>query len=543
LEEAVWMSHGDSVLEVPEGYEVTARTKGGIIAAMANYKAKRYGVQFHPEVTHTANGNEILSNFVFNVCRCEKNYEIADRIEAKRNYIRQKVGDRKVLLLLSGGVDSTVAAKICLDVLGPDKVYGIHVDNGFMRMGESEEVFEMYRRMGFKDENLKLVKAEEEFLKASTLIELKKPAKLILPDGSETMAAGYYTLPLEEVINPEEKRKIIGDTFMRLAFREMKAFGIDSEKDYLVQGSLFTDLIESGSKVASKEEIADMIKTHHNDTPLARMFRETGHLLEPNMFDYKDDIRVQAEMLGLEKRIAQRRPFPGPGTAIRILCADKPHITHDFNDVLDKLQDTVHDLSGGRMKGYLVPVPTVGVQGDGRTYDYLALLEADGIALDKRDTWELAYAIANKIPEVIKADKEKGTHGINRVAFLLAPEKTSLENVLRILPTRLTADKRKASRLVHLLGDTLLDAFDPEFLFAQMPCPTFPSDISGKGLSSAAERLLMTDDFMTGRAVMPVIDLDWEFFDIFRRRALNIPGIGAFVADISSKPPATTCWE
>ena len=543
LEQTVWMSHGDSVLEAPDDYEVIARTGNGLIAAIANYETQRYGVQFHPEVTHTTAGNKILSNFVFNICKCEKNYEMADRLEAKRNYIQKNVGDNKVLLLLSGGVDSTVAAQVCLDVLGPENVYGIHIDNGFMRLGESEEVFEMYKRMGFKEENLKLVKAEEEFLKASTFIELETPAKLILADGTTTMTTGYQTLTLEEVINPEEKRKIIGDTFMKIAFREMKAFGINPKKDYLVQGSLFTDLIESGSKVASKEGTADKIKTHHNDTPLAREFRDTGHLLEPNMFDYKDDIRTQAEMLGLEKRVAKRRPYPGPGDAIRILCAEEPYMTFDYDEIHENMQGLVHEMSKGRMNSFVVPIQTVGVQGDGRTYDYLALLEGPGMPLEKGATWELASEIANKIPEVIKADKNKGTHGINRVAFLLAPEKTSLENILHVIPTRLTPDRRRASKLVHFLGDALLEAFDPEYMVAQMPFPTFPIDISGKGLWSAASRGLLTDDFMTGRAVIPVVDMDWEFFDIMRRRMLNIPGIGAYVVDISNKPPATTCWE
>lgn len=544
--EIVWMSHGDTVSEAPPGFTVTAVSDQGLIAALAHEERPVFGVQFHPEVHDTPKGTALLSNFVFRLCGCEANYSLEDRVATSIAYIRERVGPNNVLILLSGGVDSAVAAALCLKALPPEQVYAIHVDHGFMREKESETIVERMKGLGFHPGHLRLVRAGRTFYHASTLlnrlVEFDEPPSPVLIPYLYEIRPGVYevpdrqTLPLHQVIRPQEKRAIIGDTFIRVTREQMAELGLTMDNTFLVQGTLFTDLIESGSGEVSAG--AAQIKLHHNVSRLVMDFRRADRLLEPNAELYKDDVRQVARQLGLGEDLARRRPFPGPGTAIRVICADGPERGADLAAVRQRVREVVAEESGGRLQGHLVPIRTVGVQGDERTYSFLALLTGPDLPREEATTWELVRDVATNLTKRIS-----GERGVNRVTFLIGPEDLEAVRAERILPTRLNHAMIHLVRRVHALGEALLEEYDPQHRVAQMPFVVFPADLSGTGQRSVAIRGLITSDFMTGTAVLPVLHLPWEFFARCRDAFLQLDGIGAVVVDVSSKPPATTCWE
>lgn len=545
--ETVWMSHGDTVTRPPTGCRVTARSDQGLIAALADDETRCYGVQFHPEVNDTPRGLEILRNFVFGLCGCVADYTLEERIATAERYIRETVGQDNVLVLLSGGVDSSVAATLCLRALGPAQVYAIHVDHGFMRENESAQIMARLSTLGFHPDHLRLVSAAETFAQASAVVTRKvhwetPPDPAVIPDVY-ALGQGYYevpdyhTLPLIQVVRPEEKRIIIGDTFIRIARAQMAELGLTMDNCFLVQGTLFTDLIESGSREVSRG--AAKIKTHHNVSRLVEDFRRANRLVEPNAELYKDDVRQVARELGLGADLAERRPFPGPGLSIRILCADGPVLTPRYDEIAGQVQALVAQESGGCLKGYLIPIRSVGVQGDERTYSYLAVLAGlDRLTPENRIDWVQVRDVATLLTKRIK-----GPEGINRVAFLLSPSDIPLAHVGRVLPTRLTPEMLALSRRIHALGEALLEEYDPDHRIAQMPFVLFPSDFTGAGRRAVAIRGLITDDFMTGQAALPELHLPWDFFYRAASAFLSLEGVGSVVVDVSSKPPATTCWE
>jgi len=545
--ETVWMSHGDTVTQPPRGCQVTARSDQGLIAALADDATRCYGVQFHPEVNDTPRGMEILRNFVFGLCGCVPDYSLEERIATAERYIRETIGQDKALILVSGGVDSCVAATLCLRALDPAQVYAIHVDHGFMRENESAEIIRRLEALGFRPGHLRLVSAAETFARASAVVTRKvywevPPDPAVIPDAYP-LGQGFYeipdyhTLPLAQVVRPEEKRIIIGDTFIQIARAQMAELGLTMDNCFLVQGTLFTDLIESGSQEVSRR--AAKIKTHHNVSRLVEDFRRANRLVEPNAELYKDDVRQVARELGLGEDLAQRRPFPGPGLSIRILCADGPIFTPRYDEIAAQVQSLVARESGGRLKGYLIPIRSVGVQGDERTYSYLAVLTGlDQLAPDNRVDWIQVRDVATLLTRRIK-----GPDGVNRVAFLLSAPDIPPAYITRILPTRLTPDMLALSRRIHALGEALLEEYDPDHRIAQMPFVLFPSDFTGTGQRAVAIRGLVTDDFMTGQAALPELHLPWTFFYRAACAFLALEGVGSVVVDVSSKPPATTCWE
>jgi GMP synthase (glutamine-hydrolysing) len=401
--------------------------------------------------------------------------------------------------------------------------------------------------LGFRPDHLRLVSAAETFAQASACVTRKvrfenPPDPAVIPDAYP-LGQGFYeipdyhTLPLCQVVRPEEKRIIIGDTFIRVARQQMAELGLTMDNCFLVQGTLFTDLIESGSGEVSRG--AAKIKTHHNVSRLVEEFRRANRLVEPNAELYKDDVRQVARELGLGEDLAQRRPFPGPGTSIRILCADGPAFTPRYDEIAAQVRDLVASESGGRLTGSLIPIRSVGVQGDERTYSYLAVLAGlDELTPDNRVDWVQVRDVATLLTKRVR-----GADGVNRVAFLLSAPGIPPENVTRVLPTRLAPETIALSRRVHALGEALLDEYDPDHCIAQMPFVLFPSDFTGTGRRAVAIRGLITDDFMTGQAALPEIHLPWPFFYRAARAFLELDGVGSVVVDVSSKPPATTCWE
>lgn len=373
----VWMSHGDRVSQLPPGFSVIGTSENSPVAAVANDAANLYGVQFHPEVVHTPNGAQILGNFVKKVCGCAGNWSMGSFVENAVDEIRRKVGDGRVLCAVSGGVDSSVAAALVARAIG-ERLACIFVDNGLLRHEEGQRVQDTLRdRLGI---NLRFVDASARFLQN-----------------------------LAGIIDPEQKRKIIGRTFIEVFEEEASQIGT---VDFLVQGTLYPDVIESVSVAGPSATI----KSHHNVGGLPETMKLD--LIEPLRELFKDEVREVGLVLGLDEDMVFRQPFPGPGLAVRILG----EVTHEACDLLRKADKIVLEefkASGWYRKVWqsfavLLPIRSVGVMGDERTYDRAIALRVvesqDGMTADWVDLpSDLLRRISNRIVNEVK--------GINRVVY------------------------------------------------------------------------------------------------------------------------------
>jgi GMP synthase (glutamine-hydrolysing) len=372
----VWMSHGDHVTRLPTGYVGIARSSNAPIAGMTD--GRRYGIQFHPEVVHTPLGRDLLRNFLVDVCNCRTEWTAEHFIDSAVRQIRETVGDGRVLLGLSGGVDSSVAAALIHRAIG-DRLTPVFVDNGLLRLGEADLVRDVFgRAFGM---NLVFVDASERFLDR-----------------------------LEGVADPEEKRRIVGDEFIR-TFESQAA--VHGPFDFLAQGTLYPDVIES---TAPDTKSAMKIKTHHNVGGLPTDL--TFSLVEPLRYLFKDEVREVGRALGLPKEIVERQPFPGPGLAVRIIG----EITRNDLDLLRRADAVVREEVDGLGDGtqvwqyfaVLLPVRTVGVMGDYRTYGRVCAVRAvtseDAMTADwARLPYDALARISNRIVNEVD--------GITRVVY------------------------------------------------------------------------------------------------------------------------------
>lgn len=488
VDQEVLNSHGDSVMEVPEGYRVIGNSNG-LIAAIENSELQRYGVQFHPEVDLTEHGDDILRNFLYKISGVTGEYTMEDRKEKAILEIREKVGSRKVLMLVSGGVDSTVCATLLNEAIGAENVIAIHIDNGFMREQESQKVKNALEAVGL---TLTVIDAAEEFY---------------------AQVAG--------ICDPEEKRKRIGDTFMTIADNAIRQLGIENENIVIAQGTLRPDLIESASKIASGK--ADAIKTHHNDTPAVRKLREAGRVIEPLSDYHKDEVRILGEQLGLPEELVWRQPFPGPGLAIRVICAEKPYRGDDFQEIEHALENFESDT----VRASLLPIQTVGVQGDGRSYNYC-------VGLSGECNWSELLSIAKEIPKTI--------HSVNRVVYIFGEPIT--EPITEITPTYLTPSVVQQLRHADTIVNEILLQYGLLKTLSQVPVVLFPVHFGEPGNRSIAIRTFMTNDFMTGVPATPGKDIPEDVLQEMVNRILNeVDSISRVVYDLTSKPPGTTEWE
>ena len=375
LEQEVWMSHADSIVAAPPGFKVTARTDAVPVAALEDFERAVYGVQFHPEVAHTRRGQEILKHFLYDVCGCRPSWTMVSIIEQSVESIRAQVGDEKVICGLSGGVDSAVAAALVHKAVG-DQLTCVFVDTGLLRMNEAEQVEETFRRQFRID--LVHVKAADRFVEA-----------------------------LNDIADPERKRKIIGETFIRV-FEEVAADHQDAR--FLVQGTLYPDIIESGTKDAAK------IKSHHNVGGLPDDLQ--FELVEPLRNLFKDEVRVMGEELGLPEEIVWRQPFPGPGLAVRIVGT----ITPERLEILRRADAVVVEeiKRAGLYRqlwqsfAVLPVVRSVGVMGDERTYAYPIVIRA--VTSDDAMTADWAR-VPYEVLERMSSRLINEVPGVNRVAF------------------------------------------------------------------------------------------------------------------------------
>lgn len=538
----VLLTHGDSVGDCGEQFKAVAMSPSGIVAAIAHNTKPMFGVQFHPEVDLTVNGVAIFKNFL-TVAGCSFDFTMDDREATAIAHIQERTREgQKVLCLVSGGVDSTVCAALLLKALGPERLICIHIDHGFMRKNESSAVVEALSTIGVV---VHRIDAAEDFANATTEI----PAK-----GSR---AAYTTRMLKDCVSPEDKRHIIGNTFMHVCDKVTASMRLDVDNLLLAQGTLRPDLIESGSHIASKK--ADAIKTHHNDTELVRVLRSRGRIIEPLSDYHKDEVRELGRSLGLPDALVMRQPFPGPGLAIRTLCTEAPAMGPVFDEtraVLQHLEDLcVHsDQSASRILQQassivrklslcvaVLPIQTVGVQGDGRTYSNAVALSSkrDGIFSSEcpwtTDEWSELLLLARLIPQV--------AHGVNRVVFAFGCPIPNSPTT--ITPTTLTLDTLERIRTADDIVGKCLMEYNLVRKLSQVPVVLIPIGFEkGDGAHSVVIRTFLTNDFMTGTPATPGSDyLPMEALGCMVKSIQSLPFVGRVLFDLTAKPPGTTEWE
>jgi GMP synthase (glutamine-hydrolysing) len=373
-----WMSHGDSISHLPDGFKVTASTENTKIAAVENSQEKLYGLQFHPEVIHTPEGKKMLKNFLFRVCSCKKTWTMKSFIKKTADEIKGEVGEKKVILGLSGGVDSSVAAVLLNRAIGK-QLTCIFVDNGLLRKDEEERVNDLFKR-NFRI-NLRFINARKRFLE-----------------------------PLRGVVDPERKRRIIGRTFIRVFEDEaLKIKGVD----FLAQGTLYPDLIESRSAFGGPSAV---IKSHHNVGGLPKKMRLT--LIEPLKHLFKDEVRLLGKELGLPDDIILRHPFPGPGLAVRIIGEVTPRrlsIVRQADDILiTEIKKSNNYKKLWQSFAILLPLKSVGIMGDKRTYEHIVVIRAvTSLDAMTADWARLPHALLGRISNRIINE----VRGINRVTY------------------------------------------------------------------------------------------------------------------------------
>lgn len=478
--ERVWMSHRDHVAALPPGFAVLGATVNCPVAAMGDPKRKIYGLQFHPEVTHTVQGMKILDNFA-ELCGAERCWTMEHYAEQAIARIRAQAKGSNVLLFVSGGVDSSVAFLLLNRALGTERVRGLHIDTGFMRAGETELVERLMKEAGLH--NLQVVDDSENFLAAT-----------------------------ERIADPEEKRRRIGEEFIRARELALVSLTLNPDEWLLGQGTLYTDTIESGGT-----ENAAVIKTHHNRVGVIERLLAEGKVIEPLDQLYKDEVRTLGETLGLPHHLIWRHPFPGPGLAVRVLCSEQSSAQNADSGLVSEAQKVAAAFG---LELDVLPLRSVGVQGDGRTYAHPAVVSGP-------HEWKTLEALSTELTNRFPA--------INRVIYLLGPTPRPQQNLKAGYLTRGRLD------LLRQADAIAMEELEHHGLMrevTQMPTVLLPLSSDGKQ-ESVVLRPIATSDFMTARFCR----LPRKFLDDVCERLLSLEGIEAVFYDITHKPPGTVEWE
>jgi GMP synthase (glutamine-hydrolysing) len=458
----VWMNHRDAVAALPEGFAVTGSTATCAVAAIAAPARKFYGVQFHPEVVHTARGQEYLANFVFRVCGCVKDWDPRRRAAALEQEIRDCVGGRNVFFFVSGGVDSTVAFALCTRALGAGRVRGVYVDTGLMREGETEFVGKM-------------------------------------PGVTVEHAAEQFLGALAGVTDPETKRHIIGEEFVRVQERIIASRHLLDENWILGQGTIYPDTIESGGT-----KHADVIKTHHNRVAGIQKLIECGRIVEPLKSFYKDEVRAVGRELELPAELLDRHPFPGPGLAIRCLCSD-----------VDAPVCATED-------GFVLPVKSVGVLGDSRSYAPVLAIEA----FDHEDPLdhERATALTNRLT------------GMNRVVAVV--ETRAPLGQMQVRACGLTRDRIATLRRADAVVRRISHETGYEHTVWQFPVILIPL-----GTVDAPESVVLRPVHSVDGMTAQSVGMDAGILRRICSELMAMPEVAGVFYDLTNKPPGTIEWE
>ena len=470
----VWMSHGDSVTTTPPGFHSIASTIDCPIAGIQDENKRIFGIQFHPEVTHTSCGMRILENFVLRICECTKSWNTKLQLEEITRGLSSIPASTKVFVLVSGGVDSLVLFTLLNKTIGPDRVLGLHVDTGLLREGESKEVLEAIHNLGYQ--NLRVADESTRFLGA-----------------------------LEGKFDPEEKRHIIGDLFISVLDDQSSEL-LKSGAWLVAQGTIYPDTIESKGTAH-----ADLIKTHHNRVPAMQQLIAAGKVIEPLSHLYKDEVRSLGMSLGLPRHLVDRHPFPGPGLGIRILCTSSFPDSKIIHEIESKTALICKD-------SFILPIRSVGVQGDGRTYRHAAAVQGL-LSWDELD--EISTRMTNHIGE------------INRVLLLI----TQKQGTLRGVPHLFTEKRVVLLRQVDAIVTTWLRKHQLYDQVWQMPVVLIP--LAVKDGESVILRPVESQEAMTASFAR----LPRNLVDELAQQIMGVPGIDAVFYDVTNKPPGTIEWE
>jgi GMP synthase (glutamine-hydrolysing) len=481
----VWMSHFDLVKQMADGFGIIGETPDCPTAALADLDRNFYGIQFHPEVTHTEQGMKILDNFL-NICNVKRNWSIEKFMEKEIEIIKEKIGDKKVFLLVSGGVDSTVCFALLEKALGKERVYGLLVDTGLMRKDEAEKVQKTLSEIGF--DNLHVMDRGKTFYKA-----------------------------LKNVAHPEVKRKIIGDMFWEVKEDAVEELKLNPKEWIMGQGTIYPDTIETGGT-----KHADTIKTHHNRVDMMQDLINKGLVIEPIAQLYKDEVRLLGEKLGLPHDLVWRHPFPGPGLGVRILCVDdiEAKKQNDFYELNQKIKDYISqnfNLDDAEVR--VLPIKSVGVQGDARTYRHPVALFTKTRDWDQLE--QISTSVTNNFPEV------------NRVLLTLKGEPGDF-----ILNESYIDTNR-----VHLLQqiddkvDQIMDNASEDYNIWQFPVVLAPTSTKA-GNESIVLRPIVSTEAMTASFAR----IDEQVVDQIIEQ-IDEPSISHIFYDLTHKPPGTIEWE
>lgn len=499
----VWMSHQDAVVKPGDGFETVGSTKDCEFAALQNLEKKRFSLQFHCEVKDTPCGNKILENFA-KFCGMEKNWDQDTVLNHIIDSIKNQADDKNVLLFLSGGVDSTVAFALLNKALGQKRVLGLHIDNGFMRKNESKKVEEAYKNHGFSN--------------------------FIVEDASKT-----FLKAVENLTDPQKKRMAIGENFITVRNEVVAKQKFDENKWLLAQGTLYPDIIESGGTKNS-----NVIKTHHNRVDGIQKLIEKGLIIEPLKDLYKDEVRAIGKKLGLENELVMRHPFPGPGLSINVLCSNGT-MTDNDKEEFKKAQEEISKVQLGmfcekcseNLEKYILPVKSVGVQGDFRTYRFPSVIsfaktENGFYHLPKK--WEKLEAASSQITN--------SASFINRTIIRLWQNPSVKDEALKLQEgycTKYRLDQTRDADDIVLTALHKSGWYNKIFQHLTINLPY----ASSKERCSFVLRPLCSEDVMTARFAQLPQNL---LMDIVQEIS-KLPYVDAIFFDLTNKPPATFGWE
>ena len=480
----VWMSHQDSVTKCPPDFVVTGVTESGNVAAMRHRKRRIYTLQFHPEVNDTEQGKKMLDNFI-NTCEIYSKWSMETFIKETTERLQQEVGERKVLMFISGGVDSSVAFALLDRVLGRDQMLGLYIDNGFMRKDESTGIIERYRQLGY----------------------------------TNIQSRDYSTFFLDAVANqvdPQIKRQKIGATFIGMRDKFLNELNLSAQEWMLGQGTLYPDIIESGGT-----EHAEVIKSHHNRVQEVLDLVDSGNVVEPLKDLYKDEVRQVGSLLGLPDSIVWRHPFPGPGLAINVLSArgdeSFPNLEQTAAEVSNCLKESNCDFS-------ILPVRSVGVQGDQRTYTSPAAL------INTPRDWDWLEKEATRLTNEVR--------NINRVVVQLDSNNKDLNAPYIIRGAFCSKERRDLMREADFKATQMLKENGLMEKIFQLLVILLPISKNGKE-DSLVLRPVVSEDVMTAQFAR----INWNLLDPLVESILGLSGIETVFYDITHKPPATFGWE